>query len=36
MPFFVSLEEEIVKALAEDKSLIIEMDANSKLGKDFI
>ena len=36
MPFFVSLEEEIVKALAEGKSLIIEMDANSKLGKEFI
>ena len=32
----MSLEEEIVKALSEGKSLIIEMDANSKLGKEFI
>jgi hypothetical protein len=36
MPFFVALEEEIVKAEMMDKSVIIEMDANSKLGPSWI
>ena len=36
MPFFNALEEEIVKAELEDKSVIIEMDANSKLGPTII
>ena len=36
MPFFVSLEEEISKAQSAGKSLIIELDANSKLGSKYI
>ena len=32
MPFFVALEEEIAKALMANKSIVLEMDANSKLG----
>ena len=32
MPFFLALEAEIVKAELEGKSVIIELDANSKLG----
>ena len=32
MPFFVALEEEISKAKLNGKSLILELDANSKLG----
>ena len=36
MPFFLALEQEIVKAEIEGKSIIIEMDANSKLGPDLI
>ena len=32
MPFFLALEQEIIKAEIEGKSIIIEMDANSKLG----
>ena len=36
MPFFVALEEESVKPEMMDKSFIIEMDANSKLGPGII
>ena len=36
LPFFVALEKEIVKASVAGKSVIIEMDANSKLGPDYI
>ena len=36
MPFFLALEEEVVKAELAGKSLIIELDANSKLGPDLI
>ena len=36
MPFFIALEEEIVKAELAGKSIIIEMDANSKLGPELI
>ena len=36
MPFFVALEQEISKAEMEGKSIIIEMDSNSKLGPDLI
>ena len=36
MPFFTKLEEEIVSAKLAKKSLIIQMDANSKLGKEII
>ena len=36
MPFFVTLEEEIVSAKMANKSIIIQMDANSKLGKEVI
>ena len=36
MPFFTALESEIIKAKIEGKSVIVEMDANSKLGKEFI
>ena len=36
MPFFVALEEEINKAEMFGKSIFIEMDANSKLGSEFI
>ena len=36
MPFFISLEKEISKAELAGKSIIIEMDSNSKLGKDYI
>ena len=36
MPFFSTLEEEIVSALITHKSVIIQMDANSKLGKDLV
>ena len=35
-PFFHALEEEIVKAEIEGKSIIIEAEFNSKLGKEFI
>ena len=35
-PFFHALEEEIIKAELEGKSIIIEADFNSKLGKEFI
>ena len=36
MPFFVALEEEISKARLEGKSIILELDANSKLGTKYI
>ena len=36
MPFFSKLEEEIVCAKLANKSVIIQMDANSKLGKEVI
>ena len=36
MPFFLALEIEIEKATLAGKSIIIEMDANSKVGKDVI
>ena len=36
MPFFLALEQEIIKAELAGKSIIIEMDANSKLGSDLI
>ena len=36
MPFFRSLEEEIIKATYHGKSVYIQMDANSKLGPDVI
>ena len=36
MPFFAALEEEIAKAEMLGKSMIIEMDSNSKLGKEII
>ena len=35
-PFFNALEQEIIKAELAGKSLIIEADFNSKLGKEFI
>ena len=33
MPFFLALEKEIIEAKNIDRSIIIELDANSKLGK---
>ena len=36
MPFFIALEEEIIKAELAGKSVFIELDANSKLGPDVI
>ena len=36
MPFFLALETEIEKAGLADRSVIIEMDANAKLGKKYI
>ena len=36
LPFFISLEEEVVKAAVAGKSVIIDMDANAKLGPKFI
>ena len=33
---YVALEEEIVKAQMEEKSIIIELDANCKLGKGYV
>ena len=35
-PFFRVLEEEIVKATLAGKSIIIEADFTSKLGRDYI
>ena len=36
IPFFLALEEEIVKAELAGKSILIELDANSKLGPQLI
>ena len=36
LPFFVALEKEIEKAELAGKSIVIEMDANSKLGSKYI
>ena len=36
MPFFLALEQEIIKAELAGKSILIEMDANSKLGPELI
>ena len=36
MPFFRALEQEIIKAKIHEKSIYIQMDANSKLGPDMI
>ena len=36
MPFFTAFEEEVSKANMKEKSLIIEMDFNSKLGKKYV
>ena len=36
MPFFIALEEEINKAEMHGKSIFLEMDANSKLGPEYI
>ena len=36
MPFFVALEEEIIKAGLLGISVLVEMDSNSKLGNSFI
>ena len=36
MPFFITLEAEIIKAELSGKSVIIEMDSNSKLGPEYI
>ena len=36
MPFFLALEQEIVKAELAGKSILIQMDANSKLGPQLI
>ena len=36
LPFFVALEKEIEKAELAGKSIVIEMDANSKLGPKYI
>ena len=35
-PFFQALEEEVIKAELAGKSLIVEADFNSKLGKEFV
>ena len=35
-PFFLALEEEIIKAELAGKSILMELDANSKLGKELI
>ena len=36
LPFFIALEQEIVKAELAGKSILMEMDANSKLGTNYI
>ena len=36
LPFFVALEEEVAKASSAGKSVVIEIDANSKLGQQYI
>ena len=35
-PFFIALQQEVVKAELQGKSMIIEMDSNSKLGPQII
>ena len=36
LPFFIALESEIAKAELSGKSVIIELDSNSKLGPDYV
>ena len=36
LPFFLALEEEIIKAELQGTSIIIQMDSNSKLGPGLI
>ena len=36
LPFFLALEKEIIKAEMQGKSVIIELDSNSKLGPEVI
>ena len=36
LPFFLALEQEIIKAEMQGKSMYIEMDSNSKLGPQII
>ena len=36
LPFFQALEQEIVKAELQGKSIFIEMDSNSKLGREIV
>ena len=36
LPFFHALEQQIVKAELQGKSIFIEMDSNSKLGQEII
>ena len=36
LPFFLALEEEVIKAEMEGKDILIQMDANSKLGPEII
>ena len=36
MPFFATLEEELVSSKTANKSIIIQMDANRKLGKELV
>ena len=36
LPFFLALEEEVIQAGLAGKAVIIGLDANSKLGKDWI
>ena len=35
-PFFKALEEEIIKAKSSEKAVLIQMDANSKLGPNIV
>ena len=36
LPFFLALEDEILKSTLLGKSIIVQLDANSKLGQEFI
>ena len=36
IPSFIALEEEVTKANSTNKSIVIELDANSKLGRNYI
>ena len=36
LPFFLALEEEVIKAEMDGKDILIQMDANSKLGPEMI